>query len=138
MDTSSAQRFYEKALKKYPKAGSYVDGRLVRKDVPNTGSIDGYFGESETLPGIRFVKMTSLGPAPKAGWLESLSPRIKQLAESIRESKEISPLIVGIPSSAGGGPSSAPFIIEGSHRIDALDYLGAKAFPAIVVVSYDD
>jgi len=29
-------------------------------------------------------------------------------------------------------------IIEGAHRIDALDYLGAKAFPAIVVVSYDD
>jgi ParB-like nuclease domain len=132
MDSRTAQAIYEKAEVRYPKAGKYVDGRFVRNDVPNTNSISGYFGESETLPGIRVVKMSDMGPSPGAEWRSKVSEHIKRLAESIRESEEISPLIVGIDFKEG------PFIIEGSHRIDALDYLNAKAFPALVVVGYDD
>lgn len=132
MDSETAQIVYEEAEARYPKAGSRVDGRLVRKHIPNTDSIDGYFGESETLPGIRVVQMSDLGPAPPASWRAKVSLRVKHLAEEIHESEEINPLIVGIDFKTG------PFIIEGAHRIEALDYLDAKEFPAIVVVSYDD
>lgn len=132
MDSKTAQIIYEKADARYPKAGKYVDGRFVRKDVPNMASIDGYFGESEALPGIRVVKMSDMGPPPNAGWRSRVSDHVKRLAEAIRESKELNPLIVGIEFKKG------PFIIEGSHRIDALDYLDAKAFPAVVIVGYDD
>ncbi len=132
MDSETAQFVYEEAEARYPKAGKYVDDLFVRKDVPNTDSIDGYFGESETLPGIRVVKMSDMGPPPPAGWRSRVSERVKRLAEAIRESGELNPLIVGIEFEKGA------FIIEGSHRIEALDYLDVVAFPAIVVVSYDD
>jgi len=129
MDSETAQILYEEALVRYPKAGKYVDGRFIRKDVPNMDSIEGYFGESEMLPGVRVVKMNDMGPPPPAAWWTKVSERVKRLAEAIRESEELNPLIV---------VKTGPFIIEGAHRIEALDYLGAKEFPAIVVVSYDD
>jgi len=132
MDAETAQIFYDEVEARYPRAGKYVGDYYVRKDVPNMDSIDGYFGESETLPGIRIVKMSDMGPSPAAGWRSKVSERVKRLAEAIRESQELNPLIVGIDYKTG------PFIIEGSHRIDALDYLDAKVFPAVVVVGYDD
>ena len=132
MDSETAQIVYEAAEARYPRAGKHVDGRFVREDVPNTNSIDGYFGESETLPGIRVVEMSAMGPPPTAAWRSKVSERVKRLAESIRESRELNPLIIGLDFKKG------PFIIEGAHRIDALDYLNAKAFPALVVVGYDD
>lgn len=131
MDAETAQRVYEAAERLFPRAGKHVGDLLVRSHVPNLASADGYFRESEALPGIRVVRMDEMGDPPPPGWRARVSERVKHLAEAIDESKEIAPLIVGVEK-------KGPFIIEGSHRIDALDYLGVDAFPAVVVVSYDD
>ena len=46
---------------RYPRANDRVDGLTVRAHVPNFSSIDGYFADSKTLPGIRVVPMSDLG-----------------------------------------------------------------------------
>ena len=53
--------------------------------------------------------------------------RVKKLMESISNSKEITPLIVAYDS-------QGPYILEGGHRYDALIKMGAKSFPAMVVI----
>lgn len=54
----------------------------------------------------------------------------KDLAEQILLSKEVDPLIV-VEDAEG------PYILEGAHRFDALRELGAKSFPALVVLDLD-
>lgn len=56
--------------------------------------------------------------------------RSERLADAIRASGEINPLIIGVDK-------EGPFIIEGAHRYVALYYLKATAFPAVVVVGDD-
>lgn len=53
--------------------------------------------------------------------------RIKELAAQIEASGEINPLIVVIDA-------EGPYILEGGHRSEALFRLGAKSFPALVVI----
>lgn len=108
----------------YPKAGKLVDGRRVRSHVPNPESIDGTFEAYDVLPGIREVAM-NLFTLDKA--LPSRNPRVLDLARAIERSGEINPLIVGVDE-------LGPFIVEGAHRYDALKVLGAKSFPAVVVI----
>lgn len=79
---------------RYPLAGARVDGRYVRDHVPNLGSIDGYFEESETLPGIRIVPMADFGGPRSVFYAADDFDRSDRLAEAIRESGEINPLIV--------------------------------------------
>lgn len=110
---------------KYPMAGAQVDGRTVRDHVPNFDSINAtlglYPGAYDVLEGTREVQMSEF-PDPGAK-----SARISDLAEQIKASGELNPLIVG--HDHGG-----PYIIEGSHRFDALRLLGAKSFPAVVAI----
>lgn len=117
----------------FPKAGATVDGRTVRKGVPNQGSIEASLSDYEILPGIREVKMSDF-PAYKDPYKKGQPlhynarehDRTINLAEQIKESKEISPLIVVIDK-------DGPYVLEGGHRVDALWSLGAKSFPAMVV-----
>lgn len=113
---------------RYPRAGPVVDGLVVRDRVPNTDSIEGYFGEHWTLRHVRVVPMADFGSAGYASADDTA--RSQRLASQIRESGEINPLIVGYEA-------TGPFIIEGGHRHAALHYLGKQAFPALVVVSLD-
>ena len=53
--------------------------------------------------------------------------RTKELAEQIKQTNEITPLIVAIDA-------QGPYILEGGHRFDALRELGANSFPAMVVL----
>lgn len=119
---------------KYTRAAARVDGRTVLDDVPNTGSIDSSLDNYEVLPGIREVPFTAfdqLDPGPPRYYHStSEAKRTKQLAAQIRESAEISPLIV-VEDAEG------PYILEGGHRFDALRELGAQAFPALVVLDLD-
>lgn len=119
---------------KYQRAAARVDGRTVLDDVPNTGSIDSSLNNYEVLPGIREVPFTAfdqLDPGPPRYYHStSEAKRTKQLAAQIRESAEISPLIV-VEDAEG------PYILEGGHRFDALRELGAQAFPALVVLDLD-
>ncbi len=109
---------------RYPLAGDVVDGRRVRDYVPNLSSIEASVAHPTVLPGIRKISMASftLDDAPPA-----TDSRTHELAEEIQISRELNPLIVGIDE-------KGPYIIEGGHRYDALKLLGAKAFPAVVVL----
>lgn len=108
-----------------PIAGNIVDGLAVRPEVPNMASIEATFGNNyRILKGIRAFPMSMLGPEPTS---LSNNAAIKNLAYQIKESGEINPLIIAIDS---GGP----YILEGSHRIDALEILQKKTIPALVVI----
>ncbi len=133
---SPADKFLRAQDKLYPKAGSRVDGREVLDDVPNLDSISAGYNSSAdyvVLPGIREVPLAVFG---KDG--ENLKPttmfyaaddirRTEGLAGRIKESGQIKPLIVVIDQ-------KGPYILEGGHRASALYTLGAKSFPAVVVV----
>lgn len=112
----------EIAEEEFKEAGDTVDGREVRKDIPNQDSIEATFGSDfEILPGVREVSLSEFEAPP------DINPRTQALAEEIRESDEINPLIVAVDE---GGP----YILEGANRFDALKILGAKSFPAQVVI----
>ena len=55
--------------------------------------------------------------------------RTEKLAEEIKNSNEINPLIV-----VYDGNPQGPYILEGGHRFDALRLLNAKSFPALVLI----
>lgn len=110
---------------KYPTVGDEVDGRRVREHVPNYSSINATLGVHpgayDVLDGTREVQMSEFSD-PGA-----VTPRTKALAEEIKQSGELNPLIIGVDP-------EGPFIMEGAHRFDALRILGAKSFPAVVAI----
>lgn len=111
-------------------AGSIVDGREVLEGVPNMSSIDGAVERAHEL-GVREVPMSAFSPEYKPSWYSvSEETRTKALAAKIEASKTISPLIVVVDK-------QGPYILEGGHRFDALHLLGAKSFPALVVLDLD-
>lgn len=117
--------------RKYKVAKGLVDGRVVRDDIPNTGSIEASLENYEVLPGIREVPFSAFDKMGKLSYYSvSEERRTKDLADQIRESGEIAPLIV-VEDAEG------PYILEGGHRFDALRELGAKSFPALVVLDLD-
>lgn len=110
------------------KTGAKVDGREVLAGVPNQASISSSLNEYEELPGIREVPMDAFDPQYKPKpYSIGESERLERLQAAIKESGQISPLIVVIDD-------KGPYILEGGHRFDALHRLGAKSFPAKVVV----
>ena len=100
-------------------AGDIVSGLVVGSHIPNQDSISATLNDYETI-GVREVPMD----------IFSLQPGNEPLANEIRESGRIDPLIVVVD----GHPDGMAYILEGSHRIDALKYLGVKSFPALVVL----
>ena len=114
------------------KPGDIVDGLKVRPEVANVGSIKASLDNYTVLPGIRSVSIADFGEAgPLTGNVDKLDRRTRNLADQITESKEITPLIVVYSGSQN-------YILEGSHRIDALDALGKKRIPVIAVIDEDD
>ena len=107
-------------------AGDKVDGLTVLEEVPNTSSIDSSMEEHDSL-GLREVPFSIFEGAGNP----TRSERNKDLAEQIKASGEISPLIVAFEEH---NKAAGPYIVEGSHRFDALQILGKKSFPALVVV----
>lgn len=127
----TARDIVELAEERYPRAGAVVDGLRVRSYVPNLGSADGYFGDSEELAGVRVVPMAEFGGPRSVFYAADDFERSERLADAIAESREINPLIIGVDA-------EGPFIFEGAHRFVALYYLKVKEFPAVVIVSLDD
>jgi len=119
------------ALADYPRAGETVDGRRVMDHVPNLSSISASFEEWDEMPGIREVPMSDFGGPKTVFYAADDFRRSRELAAAIRESGEIAPLIVAVDD-------EGPYILEGGHRFVALHVLGAKSFPAVVVVDMDD
>jgi hypothetical protein len=120
----------------FPRAGGAVDGRAVRGgEVPNIGSVDASMENPTVLRGVREVSMSAFDQGEEDR-LRSSAPqfyskgerdRTTGLAEEIRESGEVTPLIVAYDD-------EGPYVLEGGHRFDALNLLGARSFPALVAL----
>lgn len=112
---------YQKYDKEFPIAGEEVDGLKVREEVPNLNSIGASLTEYTILPNFREVSFDNFTDKG------TVTDRIKKLAQQIEVNKEINPLIVVVDE-------NGPYILEGSHRYDALLLLGKKKFPALLVI----
>ena len=116
---------------KYKRAKAIVDGRAVRDAIPNRASIEAGLNTYEILRGVREVPFSAFTQMESLSYYStSEEKRTKNLATQIRQSGEINPLIV-VEDVEG------PYILEGGHRFDALRELGARAFPALVVLDLD-
>ena len=116
---------------KYPLAGNMVNGLKVRGQVPNMDSISSSLLDYKILPGIREIPMWDVGGARGTFYAHDDIQKSIRLAEEIKTSREISPLIVEV------NERDDLNIIEGTHRLAALSELGAKFFPAIVVIDLE-
>ncbi len=111
--------------------GEPVGGLTVRSDVPNVESISATFneGEYDVLPGIRRLPMSEWGEY-EPHYNVATNEHRRALAEEIRQSGEIAPLIIV------DDPVDGPYILEGENRFDALQMNGVEEFPAMVVVPH--
>lgn len=123
-------------IAQFPKvcSGKECAGWVVRDKVDNRSSIEATLGSDYETHGVREVPMRLLGPDPGFDVREKLArrPDVVALAERMKASGYLTPLIVVVNGLCGGqeGPG---YVLEGFHRIDALELLGAKSFPALVV-----
>ena len=117
----------------YPMAGSVVSGLAVRSDVPNTDSIGAGCYDYEVLDGIREVPLSPWGDYTpnKSFCVVNDIERCHQLAEEIKQSGEISPLIIAMNG-------NDQWIVEGGHRLSALYLLQVQSFPALIVIDKDE
>lgn len=114
---------------RFPHASATVDGRTVGSHVPNESSIGSSLTDYEELDGVREVQMSDMDPAYQVKpYSKTESDRLDRLQEDIKQSKHIDPLIIVVDK------QRHPYVLEGGHRFDALKRLGAKSFPAKVVV----
>lgn len=111
---------------RYSKAGDVVDGRTVRTGIPNQASIEASIDNPTVLKGIHEIPLSEFELTGKHYSVQG-NKRIAELAEEIKKSGEITPLIVAIDK-------EGPYILEGATRADALYRLKAKSFPAKVVI----
>lgn len=113
----------ERMIKSFPESNN-------DEPIPNLDSMD---GEDYTEMGVREVP-TSLfsGEGKKALYDVKDHIRVDALIESIREEGVRSPLIVVID----GHPDGPAYILEGGHRLAAIEELGLQNFPALVL--YDE
>lgn len=127
---TAISRILENARKKYPPAGSVVDGLSVKGPVSDIESIGASLENYEVLSGVREVSMRYFGPynGPESMFYDARDiRRAADLAEKVKISRKITPLIV-IEDKEG------PYLLEGLHRYVAIRELGKKSFPAIVAV----
>jgi len=121
----------EERSNKYPTAKGTVDGRIVREDIPNMGSIASSLDDYVELPGIREVPMSDFTGLTGRHYSVKGTERIRALAEQIKSSGELNPLIVVLDKEGA-------YVLEGGTRIEALYSLGAKSIPAKVVIDKGD
>lgn len=111
----------------YKKAGEIVDGRTVRSEIPNMESITASVDNPTILPGIYEIPLSEFGGLTGKHYSAPGTKRIANLANAIAHNKEINPLIVVIDA-------EGPYILEGATRAESLYKLGAKSFPAKIVI----
>jgi len=117
---------------RYPPVGGEVSGLTISNEpIANTSSIGASLYDWEELPGIREMPIDDFGDPKRFFYAKNDFERCRELAEEIKQSGEIMPLIVVVEK-------EGPYILEGGHRILALYLLGIKTFPALVIISGDD
>lgn len=109
----------------YQRAKTHSDGLIIRDKVPNLRSIESSLSQYEELPGIRNIPISEFTESKYASVGDN--QRVADLAGQIKENGEINPLIVVIDK-------EGPYILEGGHRLGALQKLGKKVLPAKVVI----
>lgn len=114
----------------YPLATEKVGGLKVRKDIPNLSSIDSSFTNAEELSGVREIPANLFTDVNKQYYSSSDHTRVSSLVEQIKASGEINPLIVAFDNEGA-------YILEGGHRMAALQKMGVKSIPAKVVIDRD-
>lgn len=122
LDTDEYLSIKEYWNSKYP-----INNEQPGDAVPNTDSISASLYEWEELPGIRNVSMSDFGGPKSVFYAADDFRKSKKLAEEIRKSGYVSPLIIIIDR-------DGPYILEGAHRYVALYELGYKSFPALVIL----
>lgn len=131
----AAGKLVRAADRAFRPAGPLVDRRRVLPEVSNTSSISSSFNKFVVLPGIRTVPLRLFNTKLDALFYAANDhDRAVRLAEAIRASREISPLIVVVDHKG----ARAPYVLEGAHRLGALGLLRARSLPALVVVDLDD
>ena len=108
-------------------------GLTVREDVPNFSSISASLDNYEIMPSIQDVSIKEIPFPQKENLFYSPDDfrRVEDLAGQIKESQEINPLIV-VQDKEG------MYVLEGAHRLAALNDLGVTSFPAVVVRDLDE
>ena len=114
---------------KCPKAGDIVGGLKVVGDVDNIGSIGASLEDYYIYDNIRECSMSDFGEGGSS-YSISENNKIRRLSKEISASRQISPLIVVIDK-------EGPYILEGSHRFDALHLLNIQSFPALLVLDQE-
>ncbi len=130
-DNPGLEAFVSKILSRYKKAGSVVDGLVVRDHIPNMGSIYSTYSDPLVLPGLFEIPMDDFDGLTGYHYSTSGNNWIISLSEQILHNKEISPLIVAFDDDEG------PWILEGATRSEALYCIGVKYFPAKIVIDRD-
>lgn len=106
--------------------GEVVDGLRVDKDIPNTKSISATFDDWDE-GGVQVLDMADFDSSPyDMFYAKNDIDRSNVLAKEIKQNKYIKPLIV-VEDAEG------KYVLEGGHRLAALDILGKKQFPALVI-----
>ena len=117
--------------KEYPKVGPTVDGRIVGDDISNTDSIRASLYNYIVCDDLREIPILAFEDNGKPSFYSIREKeRVEELANDIKISGRIDPLIVVIDE-------EGLYVLEGSHRFDALKLLDAKSFPALLVVDTD-
>lgn len=126
------ERDFKKELDKlYPVVKGKVSGLDVEKEIPNLSSIKSSMNDYFILKGIREIPLKFFKSKPKElFYAKDDLDRTRELAEEIKYNKYISPLIVVIDSE----DLNYPYILEGGHRLGALNILNKKTFPALIVI----
>lgn len=115
-------------------AGRTVDGLFVGDLNPrDIRHVDATIENPRRVKGLLEVPISALGATPgKIGYAAKDDiERVRNLAEAIRESQTIDPIVV-IRDSKGF------YVHEGNHRVEALNLLGKKNIPAVVYDDLDD
>ena len=105
-----------------------LDIRPAREDIYDSAS--GFFYDYEKAKGLFEIPIADIGPLTGYDNAKDKA-RIQNLAEQIKENREIEPVFVAVD------PNGEAYLMEGQHRSRALELLGYKSVPARVIVSMD-
>jgi hypothetical protein len=121
--------FEVSALRSITAGDTMQGGMTVGEDIANTGSIAATLGDDYETIGLREIPMDEWGVSSATDVFYEVSDvrRAQELAEELRASQRVDPLIVVVQ------PNGEPYILEGNHRLAALAEMNAEAFPALVV-----
>lgn len=121
----------EEEIQNLPIAKEIVSGLEVLENIDNTDSISASLNHWEILDYVREIPMSLFDVDKPTFYSVTEEARVQKLANSIKTSKTISPLIVVFDA-------KGPYVLEGGHRYDALLILKIPTFPAMVVIDREE